>query len=582
MYYLINSDMKATYRLFRWLIIPVSVLIIGGMRLDAKQPAFPGAEGYGKYASGGRGGRIIEVTTLEDRDRYGNIAPGSFREALSTEGDDPITIVFRVSGIIELNGELKSKRSNMTIAGQTAPGDGICFKDASIKLSGNNLIIRYLRFRPGDETREQVSGLNIENAKNIIIDHCSMSWSIEENATFYDNKYTTVQWCIISESLYDSYHSKGARGYAGQWGGQYATYHHNLIAHNRSRSPRINGCRSHDTVALLDFRNNVIYNWGSSGAIYGGEVEIYYEDPENPGTNLALCHTTFVNNYYQPGPATSGTLLFAAPSYVSEGNTAQGYAGWYFSGNYMEGTDGGMNDDNWLGVDGSRVGGIENIKSTTEFVAEAVTTESAMEAFVSVLEKAGAIMPERDTVDARIVAETRGEIAVTGDGTLGTDEGIIDSQDAVGGWPEYLTPPGDKIPADSDKDGMPDYWELENGLDPEDAEDGKTITGDGYSNLEHYLNSDIPYIATETGIETSMVSQTLSIFPVPAKHYINIVCPEPIISVRLFDNSGKLVFHDRTCSETLKLNTGHLNPGIYIIQATFKNGTIAQRKFINQ
>ena len=226
--------------------------------------AFPGAEGYGKYATGGRGGRVIEVTNLKDQSRQGLTIEGSLRAALETEGTYPITIVFRVSGIIELDAELKSSRSNVTIAGQTAPGDGICIKDQSVKLSGDNLIIRYMRFRPGDETKAQVSCLNIENTNNIIVDHCSFSWSIEENMGMYDNHNTTVQWSILSESLYDSYHSKGARGYAAQWGGQKASYHHNLIACHNSRSPRINGSKSNDTVSLCDYRNNIIYNYANS------------------------------------------------------------------------------------------------------------------------------------------------------------------------------------------------------------------------------------------------------------------------------------------------------------------------------
>jgi pectate lyase len=531
----------------------------------SQQIAFPGAEGYGKYASGGRGGRVIEVTSLLDKDRYGNTLPGTLRAALNTEGDDPITIVFKVSGVIKLsNFELKSSRSNMTIAGQTAPGDGICIKNGSIKLSGSNLIIRYLRFRPGDELKSNVSGLNIENAHNFIVDHCSFSWAIEENATFYDNKYTTIQWCIISESLYNSYHSKGARGYAGQWGGQYASYHHNLIAHNNSRSPRINGSRAHDTVALLDFRNNVIFNWRNSGAIYGGEQEIFA--PE------ARCNTNMINNYYKPGPATSSSLYFAAPSYVSEGNTANGYAKWYFAGNYMEGISGGMNDDNWLGVDASDVGGIENIKAFEEFAVEPVTTYSAYEAFDTVLAGAGAILPIRDAVDLRIIKEVKGDIPVTGDGSVGEDKGIIDSQTAVGGWPEYRMPATENIPVDTDHDGMPDEWEINAGLDPENPDDGKIITTDGYSNLEHYLNSNIKYIEPALSLTDFIEENKITIYPNPASGKVYIQSTEIIKNIRLFtiqgyeipvekNNDGRSVEFPRTLRE-----------GIYFVEIIFKNG----------
>lgn len=550
----------------------------------SQQLAFPGAEGYGKYVTGGRGGRVIEVTNLLDKDRYGNIEPGSFREALSTDGDDPITIVFRLSGIIELADELKSGRSNMTIAGQTAPGDGICIKDASVKLSGDNLIIRYLRFRPGDETKSQVSGLNIENAENIIVDHCSFSWSIEENATFYDNKYTTVQWCILSESLYDSYHSKGPRGYAGQWGGQYASYHHNLLAHNKSRSPRVNGCRAHDTIALLDFRNNVIYNWGSAGAIYGGEVEIYYEEPGNPGVNAAGSFNNFVNNYYKPGPGTSSTLLFASPSYVSEGDIAQGYAEWYFSGNFMEGVEGGINDDNWLGVDASDVGGIDNIKVTQEHEVEAVTTQIASEAYELVLENAGAIKPVRDSVDTRIISEIKGEVDLIGGGVLGANEGLIDSQEEVGGWPEYLTPSEENIPADTDKDGIPDDWELENDLDPNDSEDGKTIADDGYSNLEHYLNSDIPYIQGQkpTKIEKVQVME-LAIYPNPCQDKLTAANENNSVKkLEIYDQSGRLLISEIITDNYEIINTEDLSSGVYIIKAYQNNGFVSATKFIKQ
>ena len=432
------------------------------------QIAFPGAEGFGKYSTGGRGGRVVEVTTLDDLDENGEPVPGSFRAAVNTEGTDPITIVFKVSGNIELEEEIKNNRSNMTIAGQTAPGEGIAFKDHTIKLSGDDLIIRYVRFRPGDLLGVETTALNIENAKNVIVDHCSMSWAVEENMGFYDNVNSTVQWCILSEGLYDSHDPKGKRSYGSQWGGQYSSYHHNLFAHNYSRSPRINGSRAHDTIALVDFRNNVIFNWGRSGAIYGGEQEI-------PGGKN---ETNFVNNYYKPGPATSEDLYFASPSHVTAGDEAHGYGQWYFSGNYMEGLEGGMNENNWLGVDVEEVGSVENIRAEEEFKVSPVETQSAQEAFNLVLRYAGAILPERDEVDQRIVAEVREEVEVIGNG-------IIDSQEEVGGWPELRSI---TAPPDSDKDGMPDAWEAEKGLDPSDPQNGNEIAQDGYTNLEVYLN----------------------------------------------------------------------------------------------
>lgn len=441
----------------------------------AQQIAFPGAEGYGKYTTGGRGGKVIEVTNLK-----GDESPGSLRAALKTPGSEPITIIFRVSGNVSLtDGQVKVGRSNMTIAGQTAPGDGICIKDGYLKFSGSNLIIRFMRFRPGDDAGlSDLSCLGNENSQNIIIDHCSLSWSNEESHTSYDNKFTTVQWCILSESLYKSFDTKGARSYAAQWGGQYATYHHNLIASNVSRSPRVNGARSHDTVALCDYRNNVIYNWGKSGAVYGGELEVNSPD--------AKCHINWVNNYYKPGPATSSALYFAQPSYESRKDAAKGYAKWYFDGNIMEGVKGSMNTDNWKGVDVSKVGVASNIRSDEEFEVEKPYTETAREAYKSVLAQAGAIFPFRDAVDNRVVSEASGKSKHSGSGAYGKDKGIIDTQKSIGGWPELKTA---TPPVDSDHDGMPDTWEIKNKLNANLADDRNVLAKDGYTMLERYINS---------------------------------------------------------------------------------------------
>lgn len=529
----------------------------------SQQLAFPGAEGYGKYATGGRGGRIIEVTNLLDLNRRGQTEEGSLRAALNTEGDDPITIVFKVSGIIELSGELKAGRSNMTIAGQTAPGDGICIKNESVKLSGDNMIIRYIRFRPGDELMGQASGLNIENSKNVIVDHCSMSWAIEENMGFYDNKYTTVQWCILSEGLYDSYHSKGPRGYGSQWGGQFASYHHNLLAHNKSRSPRINGSRAHDTLAVVDFRNNVIFNWGGSGAIYGGEEEI-------PG---GKSETNFVNNYYVPGPVSE--KYFARPTYVTEGNEVQGYGAWYFSGNIMQGVTGGINDDNWQGVEIIDViGSADNIHSDVEFEVEKIPTESAADAYLSVLAEAGAILPVRDDVDNRITGEAKGTISVTGDG-------IVDSQTEIGGWPEYNSL--ESLP-DSDGDGMHDEYELENSLDPEDPEDRNGVQESGYTNLEVYLNSIVGVTGVqEVVLGSGPTKSAFEIFPNPSgstMHFNGLIGLE---SVQLYDLQGRLL----KLKKIVETGNGFLelddfSEGLYIVKAYFRDGSVVKRKIIKR
>ena len=458
----------------KWIIATAFFFFYAGIT-PAQQLAFPGAEGYGKYTTGGRGGAVVEVTNLN-----GDESPGSLRAALKTLGNEPITVVFRVSGDINLNtGTVKVGRSNITIAGQTAPGEGVCIRKGYLKFNGSNLIIRYMRFRPGDElNKADLSCLGNENSKNVIIDHCSLSWSNEESHTCYDNKFTTVQWCILSEGLYNSFDSKGARGYGGQWGGQYASYHHNLLAHNVSRSPRINGCRSHDTVALCDYRNNVIYNWGKAGAVYGGEKEL---DAAN-----ALCHINWINNYYKPGPATAVQQYFAAPSYESHKGAASGYGQWYIAGNYMEGGSKRINRDNWQAVDITKVGSVSNVKSDTSFTVEAPVTETAEAAYKSVLAGAGATRPARDSVDTRIVAEASGKLQPIGTGIYGNRKGIIDSQTGAGGWPGLRT---GTPPADSDHDGMPDDWEKTHGLDPQNAADRNKIAADGYTMLEKYLNS---------------------------------------------------------------------------------------------
>ena len=305
----------------------------------AQLVAFPGAEGFGRLAAGGRGGKVVEVTTLEDA------GAGSFREAFTQYPGEPITIVFRVGGLINLKSPLKPTRSNVTIAGQTAPGDGICLKNYSFKLHGNNIIVRYLRSRPGNLSGANTSGvygLNMENCKNFIVDHCSMSWSIEEAATFYDNKYSTVQWCLVSESLNSSFNGKGDHGYAGVWGGQYASYHHNLIAHHHSRAIRFNGARAHDTTAVVDYRNNVIYNWGNMQAAYGNELLI-------PGGSGQL---NLVNNYYKAGPATPAaraSVIFDITQAYDAANPTKPVATVYAAGNYDAGYP-AVTADNWTGI----------------------------------------------------------------------------------------------------------------------------------------------------------------------------------------------------------------------------------------
>lgn len=577
---------------------------------NAQVIAFPGAEGYGRFATGGRGdgltNEVIEVTNLEDD--VDNPPEGSLRWAFkqaTEEREDPIlgtytfnlpiTIVFRVGGVINLKGELRVKRNNMTIAGQTAPGDGICIRGETVNFGGSkNLILRYVRFRPGDELGAETSAFRIENGGNFIIDHCSMSWAIEETTHFSSNSNTTVQWCIISESLYQSVHKKGNRGYATQWGGEYATYHHNLLAHHNSRMPRINGSNENDIEALVDYRNNVNYNWGSRGAFYGGEFE---------GTDgQGFCHTNVVNNYFKPGPATSETIIFAHPSFNRGGVQTDGYSGWYFTGNVMEGYP-EMTADNWLGVDASSVNGAENIRSDEEFVkTDGVLeqygnfTETAEEAYQSVLEDAGATLPKRDTIDARVIAEVKGDIPIVrytyvdqDDRTTpvkGLASGLIDTQwnlvpdslrDEQSAWGVYTT--STDAPVDTDHDGIPDEWEVANGLNPEDYNDGRTITASGYSNLEHYLNN----VELTVPVLELAPDFALQLFPNPSTHQLLFKTDKTIEEVRLISTAGQLVRSVKEKAGIDQINVEGLPAGMYLVQLiTSEKQFVTRKVMINQ
>ncbi len=440
--------------------------------LFAQQIAFPGAEGFGKYATGGRGGQVVAVTNLNDS------GEGSFRWALEQYPGEPLTVVFAVSGIIELQSKIQIKRSNLTIAGQTAPGDGICLKNQSLILNGafskgnhGNIIIRFIRSRPGGTLKAGLYGFDMENCHDVIVDHCSFSWANEECAAMYDTKNVTVQWCIVSEGLYEAGHQKGHRSYGGVWGGQYASYHHNLLAHLNSRAVRFNGARAHDTIALIDYRNNVIYNWGNANAAYGGEVNIAG----------GVSQVNIVNNYYKPGPATAAELKFVNASYQKEASKGTGQ--WFVDGNIMEG-DKALTKKNERGVDLTAQGYPSGAIADKAFpVNIALPVETAKESYEKVLRYAGAIFPKRDVTDKRVVNETITGTAV-GKGSFGKP-GIIDSPLAVGGWAEYKSTASH---VDKDKDGIPDAWETKKGLNPNDASGRNKIDASGYTMLEIYLN----------------------------------------------------------------------------------------------
>jgi acetyl esterase/lipase/pectate lyase len=412
----------------------------------SQEMAFPGAEGYGKFTTGGRGGKVLVVTNLNDD------GEGSLRRALKQ--DFPRIIVFSVSGTIELESALDIRHGNVSILGQSAPGDGITLKNYEIKaFEIENVIIRYIRSRMGDESGNQGDAISVTRCKNVIIDHCSFSWATDECASFYDNENATVQYCIISESLNESVHAKGEHGYGGIWGGKKATFHHNLFAHHTSRNPRFQGARYHKQPdkERVDFRNNVIYNWRSNNS-YGGEQGNH----------------NVVNNYYKAGPATASKKDKILDPY-------EPFGAFYLSGNVLEG-DEAVTSDNWEGV--NNYPELKELKLNEPLEVASIYTESARDALQMVLLHAGA-SKVRDQVDERIVQETK-------NGTASFGNGIINSQTEVGGWPILNSGNSSK---DADRDGMPDEWEQMMGLNPNDPNDAAIRSVDvAYSNVEVFLN----------------------------------------------------------------------------------------------
>lgn len=451
-------------------LIQFIIFVFFAWSANAQVPAFPGAEGGGMFTTGGRGGRVIFVDNLNDK------GDGSLRKAIEAEG--PRIVIFRVSGNIRLNKMLHIKHGDITIAGQTAPGDGICLENYGIRIDADNVIIRYLRVRPGDTAHEENDAAYAIGRKNIIIDHCSFSWANDEVASFYDNENFTLQWCIISESFYLSDHHKGEHGYGGIWGGWNASFHHNLLSDHTSRNPRLCGSRysGRPDQEKADIRNNVIYNWGFN-TIYGGE-EGYYN---------------IVNNYFKPGPATDKSkqnriLDLTQYFYNKNINPDTLGAGWFFiDGNVMDGNE-KVTQDNWkYGVEGSGVDdeakGRSKLMKPVEITS--VNSTDARLAYQQVLKNAGASL-KRDAVDLRIVDEVKTGMEQYGESFKEGSNGIIDSQNDVGGWPVLKTK---KYPKDSDQDGMPDKWEKKKQLNPNDSSDNIKFTLDkNYTNIEVYIN----------------------------------------------------------------------------------------------
>lgn len=477
-------------------------------------PAFPGAEGHGRYTTGGRGGQVIHVTNLNDS------GSGSFRSAVS--GSSKKIIVFDVAGVIALKSNLNIG-ANTTILGQTAPAPGITLRYYTVNPNGNNIIVRYVRFRRGQE-KDINDGADASTARNltgIVFDHCSFSWSIDEVASFYDNNNFTMQWCTIGESLNNAGHNKGAHGYGGIWGGKLASFHHNLICHVNNRSPRFNGARyrwngyngnklysqynweNYVQAENVDFRNCVIYNCGNGcyGGPGGGQVNI-------------------VNNYYKTGPAATTsrltTVTVGASGNSTEGDLVGHTSRYYLSGNQINNnTNTGWSnvnyDDGTYLIDGERwsldpehynganvtykqnSAGKDCVRIRLEEAAPAgeVTTHSAAQAYEKVLTYSGASL-NQDDVDARYFTEARNGTA-TYSGSVTRTKGRIDVVADVNGYTEANFGTGSREASfDTDKDGIPDAWETANGLNPNDATDAVTYTLDPakfYTNIEVYANS---------------------------------------------------------------------------------------------
>ncbi len=416
-------------------------------------PAFPGAEGAGAYTSGGRGGKVFLVTTLADYDsRREKPIAGSLRAAVESSGAR--LVLFHVAGYVELKSHLTISQPHITIAGQSAPGDGVCLKNYSLQIKAPDVVVRYLRVRPGDVMGRELDCISCSE-RNVILDHCSTSWGIDETVSTNGNSASvTVQWSLIVESLNKSVHHKGPHGYGSLISGPgEISYHHNVYAFHRSRSPR-------GGDVLLDFRNNLIYGWGDRAGYSGND-------------RLMM---NYVGNWLRPlAYSKLKTVAF------SPGGLGQKL---YLDGNFYSGSPEGTRD-NWLLIkppDGSTAAQARQaLRAEHPFPTCTVTTESAEDAYQRILKHAGAVLPARDAVDRRLIEDVR----------LGQGR-VINSQTDVGGWPELASA---APPTDSDADGMPDEWEQKFGLNPNVADSSAHDTdGDGYPDVEEFLNGTNPTV----------------------------------------------------------------------------------------
>ncbi|MBE6332634.1 MAG: hypothetical protein E7070_10075 [Bacteroidales bacterium] len=541
-------------------------------KAESQPLAFPTADGYARHITGGRGGKVYYVTSLDDC-TDDNLVPGTLRWALRTGDDTPRTILFAVNGTIYLNSKLKTNHANVSILGQSAPGGGVCITGYPMVINNRNYIVRYVRFRAGDipaqqsSGNESFSGLDIENAAEVILDHCSVTWSMEECLTMFDNDTTTVQYCIIGEGLYHSYNVKttgddSGRAFAMQWGGDHSNMHHTLITNCNGRAPRFNGVReanawlegkdgkqyAHDCHIDGDFANNVLYNWGGGHlSYYGGEFYASYFADAPAGLD-PYNRVYMRNNYFRPGPSTKVNGGSYRHFFHPSGDTESQVGQWYLAGNKFElssyyapsgtyWTDAALqtvNDDNLAGFGTSAtaldmsVNYASHIMSAIPYELSGYEPTSADEAYTAVTDAsrgAGANLPRYDEVDQRLVDEAGGRrdgvTPFKGSRATGASKrpGIIDTpsdivlangtdQVTVGGvtytcYPTLALRDGERYAVDSDGDGMPDAYETTIGLDPNDAADGAASATNGYTNLENYMNGLADFSLNNADYQTS-------------------------------------------------------------------------------
>ncbi|HEX8549590.1 MAG TPA: T9SS type A sorting domain-containing protein [Cytophagaceae bacterium] len=518
-------------------------------KIDAQLRAFPCAEGFGAFAKGGRGGKVIYVTNTNDA------GAGSLREACEAIG--PRTVVFQVSGLISLKSRIYIKNPFITIAGQTAPGDGICIRGGQLSVNTHDVIIRYLRSRAGDNT-DYNSGINPDNRDcfeiqnpdnppyNVIFDHCSASWGIDETmSTWYACKDITIQWCLIAEGLHNSLHSKGlhSKGLLIGDGARNISIHHNLFAYNYDRNPMIKGSTTTEIV------NNVMVGWGEEdyNAVYVGLLE-------NEGhTKLEPTLVNIVGNTFKPSTVSFSTFSIRANSNMDAGSKI------FLEDNVGPGKLSSQDPE----VNILRAKDRSFVSHTSAVSGSSIKYEGAQEAYLKVLLSAGAIYPKRDEADTRIVNNVKNSSGK-----------IINSQQEVGGWQSYGSTPA---PKDTDSDGMPDGWEVSNGLNPNNSSDGSIASGSGYTWVEEYINSLVSCVGIVTDLaDKYSTSNEIQLYPNPSRTVLQLEGSTLENSVYEIESiEGKTLQKGPINGQTISIE--NLKIGLYILRITNDAGETVQR-----